>query len=331
MKRITNNTYTSLHQMVVCKSCEVGFTGTGEWCKECSSKNYQEPIVDIPVDVCTTHILPHLDMKDIINLSEVSKEHSTYFNDNDIWMHCHLKKRVSMFIPRQLKAMCERKIKKNATHSWARDDIRGNPVPMKIINQTKGMTFDIYFNHGEGFAHGRTPVPGKAILHKEGLKPGEEWWCQKTYTTHKWIVVANKEWILENKVSNVGFSFYVNVLDMKDSVIPPGHGWLTARRANRPGETTPTYVKILTEPNGDLHPIKPLMKKYASYKHEFMRLTLDIDTIKKKKEQHLKSHLDDKKRLKELRRKTKFLEQKVKKEKQYTYSYDKTIKILRER
>ena len=321
--------------MRVCMGCEsellADCDNTHEWCKKCAKKNYQDPIIEIPLEAFADHILPRLELQDIINLSEVSKEHAIYFNDNDIWRQFHLKKRIEMFIPRQLKEMCVKQLKNNPTHSWSSSEIRTNPVSMLIINQTKNISFDIYFNYGYD-----KPDGGMTKLHKTGLKPGEEWFCQTTYTTHKWVVVASEEWLLKNKVSNVGFAFHVNVLDLKDAVVPPGHGggWIHDGRAGgRPqavsGQTKPTHVKILTEPNGNRHPIKPLNKKYASYKHEFMCLSLDKEKVTKKKKDNLKETMDDKKRLKALRRKTQLLEQKIKNGMRNEKGYNKTLKILK--
>ena len=321
--------------MPICRGCESGCP-VPRWrerygCNKCVKKNYQDPITEIPLEAFADHILPRLELQDIINLSEVSKEHVSYFSENDIWKQFHLKKRIQMFIPRQLKEMCVKQLKKNPTHSWSGSEIRSNPVSMLIINQTKNISFDIYFNYGYD-----KPDGGMTKLHKSNFKPGEEFFCQTTYTTHKWIVVASEEWLLKNKVSNVGFAFHVNVLDLQDAVVPPGcgGGWIydgTAggRPQARSGQTKPTHVKILTEPNGNLHPIKPLNKKYASYKHEFMRLALDKETVTKKKKDNLKETMEDKKRLKELRRKTQALEQKIKKGMRNEHGYNKTLRILK--
>ena len=214
----------------------------------------------IPLDVFMVHIHPLLVWTDILNLTAVSKEMHLYFNKNEMWKKFHWGAKTIRSIPKKMNQLTWSKVPPNDTMSWPETDIRLNKCVLQIRNESD-IPMDIYYVRETKGGRTRTPVL-KSCGSVRNLGPGKTF-KTSTYPNHRWICIPTDKWFYDNPVSNVGFSFVVDIL--KNVIV----------------EGNPMNVHVIKQPLL-LNPIKGLNKTFASHKREFIRLSVDPDTIIKK-------------------------------------------------
>jgi len=265
----------------------------------------------IPLDVFMVHIHPFLVWTDILNLSGVSKEMYLYFNTNEMWKKFHWGAKAVRSIPKKMNQLTWSKVPPNDTMSWPEYDIRLNKCVLQIRNESD-IPMDIYYVRETKGGRTRTPVLKSrgTSLDKRNLKPGKTF-KTSTYPNHRWICIPTDKWFYDNPVSNVGFSFVVNIL--KNVIV----------------EGNPMNVHVIKQPP-HLNPIKGLNKNVASHKREFIRLSVVPDTITVKAKASKRASDIQEEELKRLYKRVRLLEKNAQEFRRNEASYKMTQDIFLE-
>ena len=193
-----------------CENCHIreGLYEGGRWCSKCSVVHKKDIIAQIPCEVFIDHIIPHLHLTDIRDLSEVSRGMNEYMNRPIVWRSVYQVSLGSKYYKKLLHRLSHSKPK----------EIKGCPtsiadshVSIVIHNTITDIPFDIYhirmMDAGEAVAltdrKSRVMVPH---AHKHDLLPGMSFAC-KTFHGHMWTCIPTEDWLRNNQVSNVGCMF----------------------------------------------------------------------------------------------------------------------------
>jgi len=263
----------------------------------------------IPLDVFMVHIHPFLVWTDILNLSGVSKEMYLYFNENEMWKKFHWGAKTVRSIPKKMNQLTWSKVPPNDTMSWPESDIRLNKCVLQITNESD-IPMDVFYVREMKGGRTRTPVLKSRGGSVKNLGPGKTF-KTSTYPNHRWICIPTATWFYDNPVSNVGFSFVVNIL--KNVIV----------------EDKPMNVHVIKQPPL-LNPIKGLKKTVASHKREFIRLSVDPDTITLKARASKKASDIQDKELKRLYKRVRVLEENAQEFRRNGASYKMTQDIFLE-
>jgi len=114
------------------------------------------------------------------------------------------------------------------------------------------------------------------------LKPGEVYICRRTYSTHQWICIPITDWFITHPVSNIGFTFWINVLKVQSYDCPFLSG--VDRRS--------VFLKTITDPEST-HPIKSHQTNHTSFKQSTAKLFLNPELIQSKLTHFQKLNLAD--------------------------------------
>ena len=299
--------------------------GGGLWCNKCRRRHWCDPFVEIPEETLIQYLLPHLDVVDIVSLSGVNKEMNQYFNENNIWQPIHRKKRLSVFIPRQMEKLYHL-TEKTKKVEWTREEVSRNKVAMIVINETDDIPFNAYIKSTTSNPYDYTTTFKK--FNRKPILPGDVVLLAGTYMNNIWVFTPCEKWLEKNPYSNVGFSFRVNALDVEEYAHGSDKG---------PGQLkkTTALVKRIRQPK-TFHNIKPIAKKYSSYKDEFIRLCFTNKLIKKlsfsNRENLAKCSskvTEKKKELMNLQNEIRMLEESVKKKNVKVKSYERLDKMTK--
>ena len=285
-KGLNQQTYAKwiLANRMSCNNCKKrpGQFANGRWCKKCSQPHKDELITMLPLEVFMTFIHPFLSYMDILNLSGVSKDMNLYFNENVMWKKFHMGIKCVRAVPKQLKTLSWKKIPPNPTIDWT--DLE--PGCTLLIKNKSQIPMDVYYVVNTH--RSRQPGSRKLAKHGSNLKPGEEFQIN-TAADHRWICFPTRSWLFKNPVSNVGFTFVINILKLTDI------------------DGIPCFVKLIEQPK-KLNPIKGLDQKHNSHKKAFIRLSIDPAHQAKRLKEDRKANLRRQGALKKLYKKVHVLE-----------------------
>ena len=260
-----------------CENCHIrgGLYEAGRWCSKCSVVHKKEVIVQIPCEVFIEHIIPHLFLTDIRDLSEVSRGMNDYMNRPIVWRSVYQMSLGSKYYKKLLHRLSHSKPK----------ELKGRPtsvseshVSVVIQNTTTDIPFDIHHIRMKDADStvaltdwkSRVMVPHK---HGHGLLPGKSFAC-KTFHGHMWTCIPTEDWLRNNQVSNVGCMFVAN-RGQRMWIHP--QVWTTTYGTDAPPRLV--HLHQIREPTY-LHKIKDVNKVYSNYKHAFLRLVMDPNKVR---------------------------------------------------
>jgi hypothetical protein len=254
--------------------------------------------VDIPYDIFISIVQPYLSMKDIVHCSGVSKQLYEYFNYNDIWKDYFIQERIIRFYKEYSETLIHLNVQRNEAELWSSREVYSAKCPMVIINESS-IPFDIFWVDN-GLKLKR--------MSKE-LTQGDKYICKRTFPNHKWICIPTQKWYQTNPVSNVGFSFIIDIFNLETY------------------NDKLCYIKTIHEPK-QMNPIKKIHKKYKSYKHQFMKLVIDPKSLLEEKRINETYIYEESYQLEKLMSSVKYHENKLKEYKNRVGFIDVTLKAI---
>jgi len=283
--------------------------GDCTWCKKCAKAHKWEPFTMLDLGIFMESIQKHLDYKDIVALSGVSKEMNAYFNQNEVWRSYHMSE-VSC------KNMEKKKYKmmKNMYKSYGHDYI---PVEGIYIQNKSSVEYDVYSKWprcDKSFTYMCKVSPKSGIGY--GGIVGQIWLC-----------VPTKQWAKNNLVENVGHSF---VIDPEKLYNDPGYDWIKNRSVHL-SEQNPEewmcYDHIIED--RDYKPMRQLAHTYKDHKKEFIKYKIDPKKLQEKAAKNDIRLKEQQEELEVLYRKVRLLEANIKDYKKKKTSYEKLKDIYR--
>ena len=163
--------------------------------------------------------------KRITSCVQVSRDWRDYFNQDVFWKHIYQCVRVDKFYENRLYKMLDAKDKKLRSTGWSNVDIRSNQCKMVVVNQSKDVPFDIYWVYKK-----KTKTDSGLMKYMGSVQPRKMYKCGITFPNAKWMCIPTKEWLYENPYSNVGFSWVIDVFQLKeyeDKTVSPPNNYLT--------------------------------------------------------------------------------------------------------
>tara|TARA_B100000686_G_C16642333_1_gene890845 strand:+ start:172 stop:1197 length:1026 start_codon:yes stop_codon:yes gene_type:complete len=270
------------------KSIPYGYDNYKEW--RIKDKSKPKPIIqDIPIEA----ILPYLfdsfskhfsysfpsptrasicemSLKNYLvylsRCASVSKEWNDYFNDPLFWKPIFKNILVNSFYEKKKKIMMAENTKKIPSSDWTNSEIRSNKCQMVVINETKDIPFDIYWIS----ARGTKNIPG-VCDYRSDVSPMSTYRCGTTYPNARWMCIPKKEWLHQNPYSNIGFTWTVNVFDLK-TFKKEDHDTL--------GNGKLSYIVRIKEPNySKMLSIKDIHKDFPDYRIRIINNLFDKKEI----------------------------------------------------
>ena len=232
-----------------------GYSNSEDWSKK-MKKCEPATIQDIPMDVFIENILPlllrlHPNLRgrpaqvgcadtgwgDVIPVSyylkavyrciRVSKEWRDYFNCSQLWKHMFLNTKVHCFYEKRMNQLTTIKNKNIMSTGWSKTEINQNKCKMIILNETRGIPYDIYWLQKKE----STREPGTyKFMHT--MKPNDDIYiCNRTYPNAIWMCIPTEQWLNENPYSTVGFTFVIDLCKLEDYEYTNKEGKLVCRPA----------------------------------------------------------------------------------------------------
>ena len=249
-----------------------------EWSNKLKEWSPTNTISDIPTDVLLSYLIEssqfyssgtkippigqwNISKTYLVYISRcvrVSKEWQDYFNDSIFWKHAFVNFQVDFFYERKLNLLMSEKYKKIKTSKWSNEDIRVNKCRMIVINETKNIPYDIYWISKNGT---KTEQGSKKKMHTVDVS--SQYYCGITYTNSRWMCIPTKEWLRENPYSTIGFSWTVNVLELKAYIMPNGK------------EALAFVVRIRDSDFNKMNPIKDINKNFKDYRKKIIPIVFD--------------------------------------------------------
>ena len=287
-----------------CNNCKKrpGEYANKRWCKKCSKSHKAELITMIPIEVFMFYVLPFLSYMDILNMSAVSKDMNHYFNENGMWKEFHMGIKCVRGKRKILKDLSWKKAPPNPTMNWTINDMALNLTRLLIKNESQipMVIYSVKNKHGGGRKIGVGPL----------LMPGQSEYIT-TYPNNRFICYPTDEWLFKNPVSNVGFTFIINILEI-----------ITVNEI-------PCFVRNIEQPK-KMNPIKGYNKKYANHKKEFIRLSVDPAIMAKKVKKNKIAYKQTQKELRYLYCRARVLERSAADLRRHEASYGMTQNVLLE-
>ena len=255
---------------------------------------------NIPNDILIEFISPHLDLRDVLNISMVSKKMKESFNFNGIWKRLFIQEKAKKYHMELIKKLAKSKI---IGYDYNIHDSFYNPTcNIMIQNISTSVIFDVYFcdlnkNHKT------------YKLTEDPILPGKTYRINSLFNK-KFICVPTKEWLINNPYSNVGFSFLTKLTD------------IVYFKNNKSG-----ILKKFYEPKKEsLKPIQGTIKEYEDYKKEIMKRNIKKEKMIENQVQNEDKLKNMKYELKMYKKQVKIMEENVKrmkrKKKDYEYIYE---------
>ena len=257
------------------KSIPYGYANYKEWRIKNKSR-MKVSIQDIPIDAIFpflfdsfsknfSYSFPSPARTSICNMSlknylvylsrcaSVSKEWNDYFNDPQFWKPIFQNILVNSFYEKKKKTLMAENTKKIPSSEWSNSEIRSNKCQMVVINETKDIPFDIYWISARGTKH----IPG-VCDYKSDVSPMSTYLCGTTYPNARWMCIPKKEWLNKNPYSMIGFTWTVNVFDLK-MFKKEDHEVL--------GNDKLSYIVRIKDPDySKMHSIKDIHKDFPDYR-----------------------------------------------------------------
>jgi len=224
---------------------------------------------DLPVELIQCFIAKYIsEVKDLGSTIQVSKKMKEAFDTEETWKRIFIKEKAKKGYRQLIKNHEKSKqwfLDPLTTEYIIDTPLHGQMVYIMVKNKTKSIPFDVYYIENI-YVRYMTKISDEPIM------PGKAFFRMLTFN-RKIVCLPTKEWILDNPVSNVGFSFVTHVKDVEA---------ITKEKMG--------ILKNFEEPNPEkMKPIKGLRKEYGNYKKETMKRIID-----KKKLNHKKSENDSK-------------------------------------
>lgn len=224
---------------------------------------------DLPVELVQCFISGYIsEVKDLGSIIQVSKKMKEAFDTQESWKRIFIREKAKKGYKLLLKNHEKSKrwfVDPLTTEYIIDTPLIGQMVNIMVKNKTKSIPFDVFYIESM-FNRKMTK------MNTESVMPGKAFFRRLTFN-RKIVCLPAKEWILDNPVSNVGFSFVTHVKDVEA---------ITKEKMG--------ILKNFEEPDIEkMKPIKGLRKEYENYKKETMKRIID-----KKKLNHKKSENDSK-------------------------------------
>ena len=228
---------------------------------------FLECILPLLYNYDSENILPKINSNDIrifSRCSQVCREWKDYFSQNEFWKYLYLRQRVSIFYEKRIHKLSTTKMKKSKCSSWSNQERNQNKCTMVVVNNTENIPFELYWIktiHNESDnSYCTTPRFQKTIL------PGRSF-SQITYPEHRFVCFPSKKWLFSTFVSSMGFTFKINVFDLKNYTLSSG-------------TSKPVSLTIINELDASKYKmIKNIQKEYPNYKHQIMNILLNRNSI----------------------------------------------------
>ena len=232
-----------------------------------------------------THLCTNSHKNYLVSLSrciQVSKDWRNYFKEPIFWRPVYTWITVSTFYEKKKKLLMSEKHKALKSKDWTKEEVRQNKCKMVILNETKDIPFDIFW-----IVEGKKP---SCVIMGTVKK---QYHCGTTYPNARWMCIPTKEWLNENKYSTVGFSWAIDIFNLKSFT-------------KENGETVLAYVVTIREPDLlKMHPIKNINKRIENYQKKIIQMVYNPDALQSSWEEERKKRKQDRIILEETRKKAK--------------------------
>lgn len=221
---------------------------------------------DLPVELVQSFIAKHIsEVKDLGSIIQVSKKMKEAFDTEERWKRIFIREKAKKGYKQLLKnhEKSKRWFLDPLTTEYIIDTpLHGQMVYIMVKNKTKSIPFDVYYIESRY-------IRNMIKLNDEQIMPGKAFFRRLTFN-RKIVCLPTKEWILDNPVSNVGFSFVTHVKDVEA---------ITKEKMG--------ILKNFEEPNPEkMKPIKGLRKEYENYKKETMKRIIDKKKLNQNKSEN---------------------------------------------
>jgi hypothetical protein len=273
----------------VCRSCSKKLCDhrlTTEWCNKCAKKNRQEPFSELPLDVIEL-IVYHFEYTHLCSLIMCSKEMKVAFDDQSIWEMIYHRHFLDRYYQKMLKRFVTSTDKPLETWSWPKDDIidnKSNRVPL-VIENTSDIPYVLLWGTNR-MATGATGVMATGDWYNQKgrykivrfkpmttIQPGGRYVCGNNAANSKWVLSPSRTWLKDNPVSNLSFSFQLDLLNLTDY--------------NFSKTTKPAFLKTIRNSTAPTQPIRGYTLKpingVADYKRALYKLIHEEDPEKFKR------------------------------------------------
>ena len=287
----------------------------------CEEKCGEAYISDIPLDVLLPYLLeafqskqypsnptstsaikavktPHCtesQKKYLVSLSrctQVSRDWRDYFKEPTFWKPVYTWCTVSTFYEKKKELLMREKHRALQSKDWTKEEIQQNKCKMVVLNETKDIPFDIFW-----IVEGKNPscvlMDTMGARWKDNKK---QYHCGTTYPNARWMCIPTKEWLNENNYSTVGFSWAIDVFNLKSFT-----------KDN--GEKILAYVVTIREPDlQKMHSIKNINKSFSgreSYQKKIIQMIYNQSTLQSRWEEERKKRNQDRVILEDTRKKAK--------------------------
>lgn len=267
-------------------------------------------LIDIPIPIFEQFILPYLIGHNILYLTMTSRGFRDYFSDQDLWKNIYIREKVGIFHHEKIRKLAESKIgRSNKSSHLTLEEQNQNKCTMVIENNTKDIPFDIYwvrkYNISQICKMDEIKLKGKVL-------PGEKF-VISTHPNHKWFCIPIFAWLLNNPVSNLGFSFLVDIFNLQTYQFKK-----TSKLA---------YVRKIYEPK-QLNPIKGIDSPYKNYKHQVMKLKIIPNNLNNLIQANTNQYEYALRKLRHMKKQVRYMESGILKNKQRGEMLSHTKKII---
>ncbi len=285
--------------------------GNCTWCKKCAKAHKWEPITMLDLGIFLESIQKHLDYKDIVVLSGVSKEMNAYFNQNEVWRPYHMAE-VSLINRGKTKDRLMKKMYPSYRQGHA-----GWYVPVEgiYIQNNSTVEYSLYCKDPSIKSwHFMCKVSPKSGIGYGGMV-GQVWLC-----------VPSEQWSKDHLVEGIGHSF---VIDEDKLYKDPGYDWIRDRplRLTANPEDWMCYSHNIEE--REYKPMKQLSYTYKDHKTEFIKYKINPAKLQEKAAKNMMRLEEQQEELDVLYRKVRLIEANIKGYKRKKSSYAKLKDIYR--
>ena len=285
--------------------------GDCTWCKKCAKAHKWEPFTMLDLGIFLESIQQHLDYKDIVALSGVSKGMNTYFNQNEVWRPYHMAE-VSLRNREKVK----KKLMKKRYPSYVNEYV---PVEGIYIQNKSTVEYSLYCKDPgfKSFTY-MCNVSPKSGVGYSGLV-GQVWLC-----------IPTEAWSQNHWLEGVGHSF---VIDPDKLYKDPGYDWIKNRirgithLRNLDPEKWMCYGHIIED--RAYKPMKQLSYTYKDHKTEFIKYKINPAKLQEKAAKNMMRLEEQQEELDVLYRQVRLLEANIKDYKRKKSSYEKLKDIYR--
>ncbi len=271
-----------------------------------SYSSQDKTISCIPIDILSTYLVDYFfeaskeknisthspycsfEKKYLVYISRcvrVSKEWAEYFNNAIFWKPAFMSVAVNKFYERKKSILMQEKKKSIQSSNWTNEEIKRNKCHMIVVNKTKNIPFDIFW-----ISKNETKTSKGECHFKHTVQGRRKYWCDITYPNAKWMCLPNKDWLQKNPYSTLGFTWTIDVFNLKT---------FDAEDGSRPL----AYIVDIREPDlKKMLPIKDTTKTVANYKKKIIQIVYDKKEVEISWTKNRDARKDDIDYLKKLRK-----------------------------